>query len=620
MPRLPLPIKGVSDATSYLDTPPGFCPPEAMLNVVPFNKNGRPQLGKRQGLVKAFQGRIGVDGNRKPQGMRVISRAAAVTTFVLGAATVLGIDQTIVKNAGLIDYNAALMALATQGIREAIKVTGSGGQAVVRRDGAPEAQNLVAVPAGFPNTPTASWCAMHPTETLACVAFNFMASSQNQVLLVFLDPKSGDVIGSKVIAPLGEDTASTQNVSAIGFAWTSGAIWIARGTALWYVPTPVLGGKARLLDPATVTAQQSTPDPAYDLSGAASRIVAMATYASGSNVYLLAAFEGNTASGTYANPAGAITSGGYGKSFRSGIYRLSEQPDVADFTYKLVVDTGLGAAPNAADSYVEVSADLTTPVIHNSIRLSTILDRAPRGALPTAIDVDPVSGDIYIAFCNQGYGPNSGFLPDGSVAYSTMACFTGALLNWEIDAQSSIGGENGGKLAGVATHYPTDLPDEDGGNAGTTDKDGPAIRAVKFDSAGVCYAAGRINSGLFSVFCVETGSGQLRWRKGLEGNNATDSPLPSPGQAAHGVPRGGLGVDLSDHLPVAVGARNNSWVTTAVSSADTRPYALMWKLSSVDGSIQWGADAVQDTSEASLTSLAVGTGIALYGSSIFTDS
>lgn len=623
MPPLTPPINGIADGTTFTNTPAGFAPPGSMVNVVPYDpQTGRPQIGKRPGLRKVFSTQLGKEGNRRIQCLRKIARAAAVDTFELGQATSLSSVNALSRVSDLVNYNIAVVEATGKSLREAFLAEWSGAQASVARNGAETPQDLTPETGTPDATPEPSWCDISPDETLAAVGFNYQVGGQHRCLVVFIDPQTGDLVGSKMLMPPdGEDLASTENaaVATNAHCWTSNALWIARGASLWYAYTPRRAGKTRLYDPETTVLSLAGGSPDFPIGRVASRVTGLCTY--GGNI--LACFEGVTGGGTFANPAGVIDSGTKAKHYRSGVFLLVES--VSGASVDFAVSANFGGATSVNQPYAEtVDASNTVAVTHNSVRFSRVLNRAPRGCLPTGIACAP-DGSFAVCFTNQGYGPTTDFLPNGAVAYTTVAKFNaqGTML-WEADTQSVIGGEQGGYVDGVGTQYPCDIPDESlGGNPGTTSKDGPAIRSIVMTTDGLVIAAGRVNAGLVSVFALGISSGGLVWRKGLESNRPQDvayTPVAA-GASERGVPAGGLSLDTGDRSVVAVAARNNTWQSEAFDAANTeRPYAVLFRLSPVDGEILWGFDVIQDATTVDPLCCVAGSGVVVFGQSAFEDT
>lgn len=621
-PRLQPPVKGVASAAPFVDTPDRFTALEGERNIRARDKDGVGRVSTRAGFQKQFDLQLGTAASRRIQGVKTISRASATTSYALGPRSVMAAANALGRNADLVNLNVGVLNPSVQGLRDAFMVSGAAGASQVIRGG-----SLATIPlpelTEFPATTTPAWSCTHPTGSLTALGFNYTAASgQNRTLVLLVEANTGNYAGVKVIAPVGEDTAAASNQPVLGACWTADALWLARGDALWYEPVVTAGGRTMMLDPLRVSPLASTPDPDRPLT-AAGRIVRLSAYKLNGRTRLWAAFEGTTAAGVTANPVGAITAGTLAKHFRSGLFLLEQRADATDGTYRLVTVVLPDSEALLGDPFVEMTG--TAPTVHSSVRFSAWLTRAPRGALPTALAADPVDGSVYVAFTNQGWGPTAAYPPDGSAPYSTLAKFseTGDFL-WENDTASAIGAEQGGKLTGVATYYPTDIPDEDGANAGTTDKDGPAIRALASNGAGSLYAAGRINGGRYSVFGLNSDDGSLRWNQRLEGNTATSGAGGSAawslaGAAGRGVPVCGLAVDPADAQVIVAGARNDTWKPDDPATAHPAPWASIWKLAGTTGAIQWGFAVTQDDVESDPSCLSAGLAGVVYGCAPFTD-
>lgn len=621
-PRLQPPTKGVASGTPFVDTHESFTALEGERNVRTQDRDGVGRVSTRPGFQKQFALQMGTAASRRVQGLKTISRASANTSYALGAKTVISVANAIGRAAGLVDLNVAVLNPATQGLRGTFKVFGSASQSRMKRGGSLATINLPEA-TDFPTSIAPAWACTHPAGTLAAVGFNFTAASnQVRTLVLFIEPSTGNYAGVKLLAPVSESPVDPQNHPVLGACFTANALWMARGTRLWYVPVKTFAGRTVMVDPAGTKATLSTVDPDRTLA-AASRITALATYTLGGKTRVWAAFDGEGSGGAHQTPDGTITAGTIAKHFRAGLFLLEETPDTAADTYRLATVVLPTSAPVVGDAYAEVASG--QPVQHWSIRLSQWLTRAPRGGLPTALCADPVDGSVYVSFTNQGWGPSASFAPNGSAPYTTIAKFdtTGDLL-WEQDTASAIGSEAGGKLAGVGTTYPTDIPNEDGGNIGTTDRDGPAIRALACNGAGSLYAGGRINGGRYNVFGLNSADGSLRWQNRTESNNPTSgTPVwAGVGAANRGVCRNGLAVDPTDAQLLIAAARNDTWKDVD-GATHPSPWAMIFKATGTTGTIQWGMATTQDDVEftpAIPTCITAGTNGVVYGCPIFTDT
>lgn len=603
MMRLVVPTRGVANATVAADQPAEFTPPDGELNVVLHSPvGGRPQLGQRPGLRKSFAERLGRDGNREVQGMARISRASAITKFTLGATiTVTG----TAKRSELIAGNCYVFNPARDGSIDALTVAGSSG-AVTQTRASEDSTQTVTAAIGFPNTDTPSWAAMHPSSTLAVFGFDYLSSGQNRVLLVFVDPRDGQPLGYRRIAPASE--ASIDNAISGGAVFTDTALWVARGTKLHRIGVEQVGA---YLVPTGAFDVPAATETGVSVAGVGRITGIAACKPSGWRLY--GCFDGESSSGTLAGPTTTLAAGYPARCVRAGVTAWDEVGAGC-------VRVAMGGTPTLLDAYVEVASGI--PIVHNTLRFSQVLDRAPRGCIPTAIAAQPDGTGFVVAFTNDGWGPTvADFPPDGNRAASTLARFdSNGVMEWEIDAQSRIPGEAGGKRATVATTYPCDLPDEDGTNAGTTSKDGPAIRALAIDRTGIVYAAGRISAGRFNVFSFGAAGGSLRWRARTESNNPTDGTpdaWAAPGAAGRGTPARCIGIDGADGRVVVVGKTNR---THAAQATRTRS-AHVFRLDPADGVIVsvWSVSADDEANGTSPVALAVGSGVSALGTPPYTN-
>lgn len=600
MPEIRLPTDGAADKTPLRKQPWNVSPPRASLNVVSrVSDTGRKQITKRPALRKLFDVKLG-DG--QVQGVRSIALASAVTSFSIGDTTTLTDQTGVGRRSVKVDANAWLMPLQagqSRGLRDTLKVYGAAGACRIQSGGASTYSQIAGV-ASFTTSPTPWATPVHPGGTLAAVLVNYTDTTA-KTLIAFWDTATGSFMCCKVL--------SGADVAASACCWTDRALWIAKGGVLHYIQTPVSGGVASPEAVTSLTVHQAPGSPTGFLD-AAGTITGIDQYVDPEgNCFMYCCFKGTSTAGTFTNPDGAITTGGYAKHFRAGLYRLQEvlQPDeTLDFAIQ-----DFGGAPALTDQYVEVSAG--TPINHRSVRFSQVLGRAPRGCLPTACCCN-ASGDVAVTFTNQGYGPNSAFPPDGSRAYTTVAKFdsTGALL-WEADPGSNVSGEDGGKLAGVGGTFPTDIPDEDGGNAGTTSKNGPALRSCDIDEFGDVYVSGRLGNGPALAFGFQSGSGNLKWPKNLA------DPAQLPGATGWAS----AGIVVADGSVFVISTRTTLWDPD--QATDTEGYAILWRLSPVDGLLEWAYDITQNApgvapdDDPTPVCIAAAGNVLCWGSALFTD-
>ena len=606
MPRLPVPTRGTANATTVTDQPSDFTPPGGEKNVLVFTPNdGRPQVGQRPGLSKVVPAQLGTPENRRVQALAAISRASAVTSYVLGQQTPL---VGTGKRSGLTGANILILKAGKTGTIDTLTIDGSGG-AARGQAGSARASTPITLAAGigFPSTATPTWAVMHPSNTLAAVGFAYTDTGTNKVLVVLIDPKAGTLLGVRTATPGAAGVASCA-------VFTGNTLLVAAGATLYRMAVSAVGSKYLPTDLEATTLAAA----GLTLSSAVGSIVAMSAGLVDSTWRVYAAFTGSTTAGNTINPVATPSDASCCKSWRAGVLRI-------DDTDGTLATVNYGPAAARTDNYAEVTVggDL---VNHNTARLSMLLARNPRGCIPTAIAFDPVSGGCVLAITNDGWGPVTSFTPDGNRAPSTLIKLSDAgILLFETDLQSRISGEAGGKRASVGTAYACDVPDEDGGNAGTTSKNGPAIRCVAVDSGGLIYAAGRISSGRFNVWCCDASAGTLRWRERTESRNitapaadGTPEAWKAAGDAGGGTVRGGLAVDLTNSVAYFTGRRNRT--NRDADAYANQQYASVFRFSSADGTPEWAWSATQDSSNAEAVScIAAGDGVLVLGTTPFAD-
>ena len=81
MPRLPLPSRGIADATAVVDTPADFTRPTGMVNVRPHQEpDGTMSFGPRPAVVKKFSTELA----GPVQAMTVVPKTGGVTGLATG--------------------------------------------------------------------------------------------------------------------------------------------------------------------------------------------------------------------------------------------------------------------------------------------------------------------------------------------------------------------------------------------------------------------------------------------------------------------------------------------------------------------------------------------------------
>lgn len=545
-------------------------------------------MGQRPGLVKATALRL---AEGPVQALGVITKPSGVSALIPDNCTTIG---------GVSRVSAALTG-NTWGIRSAsggmfFDVDNSNGQPVI----------------GTSGTQTADLIAVHPSGKLVVFGYRFVASGNNRLALDFR--RTADMVqvathtlsvGSapfKVVNHLCFSDnalwAAFDGYDSGNFSYSVGYLTLTPSVADWSGSfTLTVGTWYPQFHP------QSNAETNREQSSPAGDGVAVGRHKQGSTEFIYLAARGRKPTANrpdgFATTISTSPSGGYGEVIsdriiylRSGVWKIQVPASLSGGP--AVTWTQFTPTPARTDpGHVELGRSLASLIInHLSFRLSSWLSRRPRGALPTALRVDPRDGAVIVAFTNSGWAcaPNGSVTasihaPTIGIGASTLAKITASgNLAWEVDNESLFGDETGGRIDAVSTAYPTDAPDFNnlGGTLGTTNKDGPAIRAIAVDGVGNVYCAGRVSANGFSVFKRSGNSGALLWQKPVDG-------VAQAGAAGRGVRPHAIDVDPSDGTVVVVFTRNDQYATVG-----TPPQAHLMKLNPADGSIVYTADLEPD--------------------------
>lgn len=264
--------------------------------------------------------------------------------------------------------------------------------------------------------------------------------------------------------------------------------------------------------------------------------------------YVFALFDGAT-NGVVLPSTVAVTAGFYAKCFRSGVMKFQVPTDNYSTTpiFNQVV---WGRQLASTDTYYEAT--------HNYFRISENSSLRPRGAITEALAVDG-QGNVYIARCNCGGGPNNGFTPDLTLVRPISVCKVSALgtMLWEIDTDSIIRVGSQGVL--------NDIPTAPGIE--------PSLAAIAVDGTnGIVYVGGAPNAALQNVFSLNGADGSLRWTAELH------APAGPPNKT---VRQACIRIDPTDGNLVIGGDDSTDY------SGGGSPAAHTWKMNSIDGSVLW---------------------------------
>lgn len=516
--RLLPPIRGAANNTPYVDQPGDTAPLESLRNGIAYTtEKDRQVFGQRPGTKRAFSSQL----NDAPvQAMMSLSRARQVVGNIRGACVNMG--DAVSKVAEVIDAEAFLLDTLPSLIQEIdVDITAS---------------PFVSAAAAT----SASACAVTPDGTAFAYAMNYTATAGaggNEEAALVITDNDGTVLDKYRISGVSQDRSVNTMVwnanSSKLAVCTTAELWIFtwNGLNLELSERHQTGWEQELIQAGWWT----------DASG---------------DEYLLAGFDGTTLAGTYddgvGNPiGGSITTGEYGRQFRSGIHKFfhssSGQLLLRTFGAQLEAGTLFFDSTNTIPGIFEPP--------HGYFRLSEHSLAKPRGRRITALAVSPVDGAIFITTTNQGAGPNNTWPPDGSTPYFTVMKLSFAgVLQWELVTDWIDEGTGGfGSLN-------NDIP--------TSSTDDPTLLAIAVDQNGDAFVAGRQADSGFSLHKIEGSNGSILWS-----NNLVSSSTPSA------IRQGAISMDPDTGNVWLAGDENNEWKDAG------GVYAHLWEIQGSTGTI-----------------------------------
>lgn len=389
--RVPIPDRGVSDATPFLDQPGAFAPPGSMLNV---RHRGRT-MGKRPGWRRLFPQRIGRGG--PVQACGVITRAAGVAGYQIDQCTqeTAGTSLTASPAAG----NIVILDRA-HSVERVINfdVTDIGGPAGV---------SVVAV-------------RFTPDGRYVAAAANYLVGGVLRTTIRLFNVATGEQASSVTISdptkPIFTNTLcfsseylfACVNNTVRAYTWSGGVLSFVLET---------------------------------DLGGWAQEAVQAAVWRDAAGVeWLYVGFDGSSAAGV--RTGGTIEGGWPAVHFRSGVMKFRIGSAAA-------IPIGGSALTQVTFGPVLSSANAFYEAAHGYLRISEPgnSSASPHGCLITALAVDPSDGSVIIGRTNVGIGPDlATYPPDATwLPRATVAKYSAAgVLLWEADTDSIIEAGFGG--------------------------------------------------------------------------------------------------------------------------------------------------------------------------------
>jgi hypothetical protein len=534
--RLSPPLRGITDAQPFFDTPGDACPPGGMENMRPEQVGtGRARMAKRPPLVKTFSQQIG--GGLSVQSLISVGKSVAAD---VGPAAV--VDDGTSRESGLFRGQALLLD-RDWSIRATFNDT--------RSDPA------------IPDPPTgiggrgAFNCCWDPANV--AIGFYLTITKNNTLTTqdVFvaglnrIDADTGTVTHQAYMVdaepgystPLpgtGQgDLFPNQMVCAQGSLWICAGVWIYQFDAddLTYL-------------------SRTRVTWADEVQGL--------VYARG---YLWALITGSSAISGPVVVDSSSPAEAFGQFVRTGVipYLIETNSPALSALVQRVLPQGTQSGDGAYE-------------LHRYFRPSEYSVQRPRGCIAYSFDVDS-AGNVFIGRTNQGFGYspllNSSHRPGGDKPYVSVA-------RVNLDAFWSAAGTlstipayiaPGGTTYGFAWEsdttsyrrtftwnggtYQNDIPKIIAGSRDPGgDSDAPSIYALKYDETTDCvFVGGRRpspNQVVPNVYCLRGSDGQILWDhdlKGLVQQNAIDVD-PTTGNCVVGILRT-AGWETNDETPSA---------------------------------------------------------------------
>lgn len=589
--RLTPPLRGAANNTAKVDTPEQFCPPDNLRNVRPVpGVTDRPRMGPRPGWVKAFQNQIG--NGARVQALAVVGRASGVSGYESGDVTEVRGGTN--RSAGTLSGQA--WVLDAQHGMSADFVSGNGEYAygvswhpTLRRmayfviNGPPPIYTRVRLTdcdpasAGYlsvlwttdlydrdPPSGVIGTTPIYANHVLVTATFTYVCASRWLFVLrtsdgVFLKRYSmsgwaEEVMGCCVrtdgklaVCFRGSNVLSgpvTTNVADTGAGNGEGSHF--RSGVMLFTITSTAPGSLSPGDEVLTVVQFGPKRTATAVS------ITGATWTQATKrLVKTGAFT------SYTHATGRLIKITGGTGITTGSYVINAK--ISDDEIELVSSIG----PNATD----VSASELQPPWyedHLYFRLSEHVAMTPRGRYCNAIAATP-DGGVAVATCNKGWGPNSSYQPDNTVAPRSLVKIssgtTGAALLWESDIGSRLD-PRVTVIGGVPTTHYNDIPHPSDAVNNTNDPH-PTADAVAVDAAGDIYVGGRTSAFGYSVHKVRGSSGTMVWE-----TNTGDW-----------VPQHGLAFNAAQNAVAAAGKRNTTWEGSGGANA------LLWFIDADSGDI-----------------------------------
>lgn len=523
-----MPVRGVSNARSFIDTPGDTCPYALdenglpiMRNIVPHTPKAKDRhvMGGRAGLSRLFDQQCGGPGGSEWQEIIPVAISSRVEGYTIGSCVMATTGQNVTSGAIVGNYAQLNSVPSSDGI------------------GALGTSTVVAT-AGCPRLISGSYY-------LYFVAINYTGSGgSGEAKIRAVRSDTGATVWEYTISTSGQDRyVNTMCCSDYFlFVCTNAVVLMIRVDDGSLVTTETLGGWA----------QEAVQGGVYKTTTG--------------DEYLFVGFNGSEIAGRTQDEDGndveTIEAGDPAKHFRSGVMRFLIGAEYANTTGPYVGD------PLTRDTYgwgqtLDPNTGLTDNAdtdfnegFHGYFRVSERSLVEGHGCLINALHVG-IDGRVYVARTNQGYGPNAAYPPDGTTYPPIVGfaiTFEGELL-WEADTGSLLSSEIG--LGGYANDIPTSASED------------PAISQIAYSRLGVVVLGGRQNDAGYSAFGLDADTGAPQWTA-----NLMDAGLS--------LRQGAIAVDPGDGHVMLGGDVNDAWDDAGVGED-----AHLWKLNAITGAVEW---------------------------------
>lgn len=378
------PYRGVSNNTTYIGTPNGYCPPESMRNVRCYTPaKDRPTIGQRPGLAPLFPD---LTDGAAVQGLGVVSRASVITGYTLGTCDPVGADWST-STAGTLDGHLWMLD---------------------GRRGMYATSYYDATTDGAPSPVSAFAVAVNPAGTLAAYA------------MIYDDGSPSNVVRVRVVSTVDGSTVWTVKIAETGVNRFVNTMTFSENYL--FVCT---NNQLRVYRATTGTAVQTST-----MNGWAFEVIQCCVSADGAFLYV--GFNGLETGATL--PSGVtVTAGRYARMWRAGVMKFQINPTTS---LAAIEQVSFGTQLLPANTYYETG--------HGYWRFSEQTPWAPWGVEIRGIAAHP-DGGVVLAHTNQGRGPNASFPPDPSIRqfFTLTKLNSNGVTLWRHDTDSAIEPEIG---------------------------------------------------------------------------------------------------------------------------------------------------------------------------------